>query len=106
MTSLTSRRDFIRVKEEGRSFVSTAFVLGRAELQTRKVRVGYVVTRRLGTACTRNRVKRRLREAFRAVSMPEGDYVVVGRAASKSMPFEEIKFLLEKGGKKLSAKRP
>jgi ribonuclease P protein component len=58
-------------------------------------RVGYSVSKRLGTAVDRNRVKRALREAFRANSQSVGgnlDLVFVAR-----MPAVE---LLEKDGQR------
>ena len=48
------------------------------------VRVGYTCSKKLGNAVTRNRAKRRLRAAARAVVPAEGrpgwDYVLIGRA--------------------------
>ena len=47
------------------------------------VRVGYTVTKKVGNAVVRNRMKRRLRELARA-ALPKGgrpghDYVLIGR---------------------------
>lgn len=48
--------------------------------------------RRVGTAVTRNRAKRRLRAAVRAVALPAGlDLVVVARASAVTAPFEELR---------------
>jgi ribonuclease P protein component len=57
-------------------------------------RVGFTVTRKVGTAVERNRVRRRLKEAVRlaaATGLPAGnDYVLVGRRTALSLPFEQI----------------
>jgi ribonuclease P protein component len=61
-------------------------------------RVGFTVTKKVGTATERNRVRRRLREAVRALSaealakgLAEGmDYVVVGRREALGEPFQAI----------------
>lgn len=48
--------------------------------------------RRVGTAVVRNRAKRRLRAAVRAVTLPAGlDVVVVARASAVTAPFEELR---------------
>src|SRR4051812_6732958 len=64
-------------------------------LQVRKrddegpLRVGFTVSRRVGTAVERNRVRRRLRELVRlSTGLAAGnDYVLVGRRAALSLPF-------------------
>ncbi|HEY7945935.1 MAG TPA: ribonuclease P protein component [Casimicrobiaceae bacterium] len=57
-------------------------------------RVGFTVARKVGTAVERNRVRRRLKEVVRlaaATGLPTGnDYVLVGRRAALSLPFEQI----------------
>ena len=40
-------------------------------------RIGFVVSRAVGNAVTRNRVKRRLRELVRELSLPSGSLLVV-----------------------------
>ena len=58
-------------------------------------RIGFTVTKKVGNAVVRNRVKRRLRELVR-VSMPEHvsrgyDYVVIGRKGSLDRGFDVLK---------------
>lgn len=58
-------------------------------------RVGYTVTKKVGNAVVRNRVRRRLKEAVRihgAGDMARGnDYVIVGREDVLAAPFEQLK---------------
>ena len=58
------------------------------------VRIGFTVTKKLGGAVVRNRLRRRLRAAARAVfpahAKPGHDYVVIARSALGDMPFEAI----------------
>jgi ribonuclease P protein component len=59
-----------------------------------EVRVGFTVTRKVGNAVVRNRVKRRLRAAAAEIFPRSGragtDYVVVGRAATVSRPYDAL----------------
>jgi ribonuclease P protein component len=55
-------------------------------------RLGLVVTKRVGSAVERNRIKRRIREAFRKIArrLPAVDILVRPDAACVEMPEEEI----------------
>jgi ribonuclease P protein component len=58
------------------------------------VRVGFTVSKKVGNAVERNRVRRRLREMVRlsqaATMQPGHDYVLIGRRAALRMPFERL----------------
>lgn len=56
-------------------------------------RVGFTVTRQIGNAVVRNRIRRRLREAVRQTGDAADagmDYVLVGRRAALTLPFERL----------------
>ncbi|MBH0236402.1 ribonuclease P protein component [Methylobrevis albus] len=57
-------------------------------------RFGYTVTKKIGNAVERNRIRRRLREAVRLagaeVAEPGIDYVLVGRQGALSLGFAEL----------------
>ena len=82
---LSRSRDFDAVYRQGRS-VSTRFLVlywfAREDGSDGIARLGLAVPKAVGTAVVRNRIKRRLREAFRA-RLPElpqdQDYVLVVR---------------------------
>ena len=91
MDRLRQRADFIAVAGAARA-ASPAFVVQRrAREDEGPVRVGFTVSKKVGTATERNRVRRRLRELVKrldAVSMhPHSDYVLVGRRTALSRGF-------------------
>ncbi len=57
-------------------------------------RFGFTVTKKLGNAVVRNRIRRRLKEAVRAVAPSEAkagcDYVLIARPAALSQQFPEL----------------
>ena len=85
-TRLSRSRDFDAVYRHGRS-VSTRFLtlywFAREDAEGGEPRLGVAVPRAVGTAVQRNRIKRRVREAWRTLSPPPPrgrDYVVIVRA--------------------------
>ena len=98
---LSRSQDFDRVYRSGRSVANRYLVLyyfaRSAPLSTEggpiRSRVGFSVSRRLGSAVERNRLKRALREAFRLNELrikDNADFVLIARA-----PLPE---LLDRGG--------
>ena len=69
------------------------------------MRVGFTVTKKVGNAVVRNRVKRRLRavaaEVFPRLGRAGTDYVVIGRLATLTRPFEALRGDLEQAIAKL-----
>lgn len=83
MDRLRQRADFIAVANGARAN-KPAFVLqARGRDDDGPIRVGFTVTKKIGTATERNRIRRRLRELVKrvdgAVIRPHSDYVLVGR---------------------------
>ncbi|MFC0238853.1 ribonuclease P protein component [Rhodopseudomonas telluris] len=91
MDRLRQRADFLAVAN-GPRISGPAFVLqSRRRDDDGPIRVGFTVTKKIGTATERNRIRRRLREVVRRTDhsslMPNSDYVLVGRRAALSRDF-------------------
>ncbi len=79
---LTSPADYRRVRSEGRSWANGLLVISRAPNGLPVSRFGISVSRRLGGAVRRNRVKRLLRESVRRqldIIRPGWDVVLIAR---------------------------
>src|ERR687886_3109851 len=92
---LSRSAEFERVYRQGRSKANRFLVLyafPREEVAGEGPRLGLSVSRRVGGAVDRNRVKRALREAFwqEAERLPTGsDYVVVARPDARELAERE-----------------
>lgn len=94
MNRLKQRADFLAAAN-GPRVASPAFVVqSRFRDDSGPVRVGFTVTRKVGTATERNRVRRRLRELVKRLDVaalrPHHDYVIVGRRAALDRGFETM----------------
>jgi ribonuclease P protein component len=92
---LTDKRDFQRVFHHGHSFANRYLVLYYLKNRNSDVfRVGFSVSKKVGKAVVRNRVKRLLREAFRLdkerITEPY-DFVVIARPSAAELTFEQIR---------------
>jgi ribonuclease P protein component len=85
-------RDFKRVYAAKRSVVHPLMVLYTRPSREGR-RIGFSVSKKLGDAVRRNRIKRRLREACRAhrpVLKSGFDAIIVARSRLATAPYEEI----------------
>jgi ribonuclease P protein component len=93
MEPLRQRADFLAAARGTKAHV-TGFVVQMRERGDRKPpRVGFTVSKKVGNAVERNRVRRRLREVVRRVpdEMQSGhDYVLIGRRSAMALPFERL----------------
>ena len=91
---LRKRRDFLGVYERGTKVQGTYFVLYLLENHLPYHRLGLTVSRKIGSSVVRNRIKRRLREAFRqnkrAIS-PYCDVVVNAKRAAAAAATRRIR---------------
>ena len=77
---LNRRQDFAFVLGRGASWANRLLVLKAVRRMPGPSRYGFVVSRKVGGAVVRNRVKRRLREVMRAVRLlPGWDIVLIAR---------------------------
>jgi ribonuclease P protein component len=94
MNRLKRRREFLRAGRglawKARSVIMQAY----ARDDEAPARVGFTVTRKLGNAVERNRIRRRLKEAVRLLDpqkfMAGRDYVLIGRKMAEDRPFDAI----------------
>jgi ribonuclease P protein component len=94
MVRLKQRADFLAAAT-GAKVATAAFVLqGRNREDEKPARIGFTVSRKVGTAVERNRVRRRLRDIVKrsaADSLRAGyDYVLVGRRTALSRQFDHM----------------
>jgi ribonuclease P protein component len=94
MQRLRRRADFLKAAS-GAKAPTSAFVLqAHRRGDEGPVRIGFTVSRQVGTAVERNRVRRRLREVVRLTKgggmLPGHDYVLVGRRAALTLAFERL----------------
>jgi len=94
MLRLKQRADFLAAAS-GAKVATAAFVLqGRARGDGGPPRVGFTVSRKVGTAVERNRVRRRLRDVVRRAAAEDfrsgHDYVLVARRPALSRQFGRI----------------
>jgi ribonuclease P protein component len=95
MERLTRRADF-RAASKGLRTSAGAFALqARERTENGPVRIGFTVSKQVGNAVERNRVRRRLREIVRLKGdggMRDGhDYVLIGRRAALGLPFGDMR---------------
>lgn len=94
MERLRQRADFLAAATGPRAPVSGFVLQALNRREEGPVRVGFTVSKKVGNAVERNRVRRRLREMVRlarqAPMQPGHDYVLIGRRSALGLPFERL----------------
>ena len=92
-TSIKLNSDFRRIYAKGKNAVSSSVVVYCRKNRLKGIRAGYTVSKKLGTAVVRNRIRRRLREIIRLNSeeIQQGwDLVLVARARAVDVDYHRL----------------
>jgi ribonuclease P protein component len=92
---LRANADFQRIRQQGRSLAHPLLILGHLPNNLEYSRIGFVVGGRLGKAATRNRIKRRMREAVRTRLQKQEiargwDIVLIARRPIVTASFQQV----------------
>jgi ribonuclease P protein component len=98
VNTIKKRADFLAITATGKKFITGTFILQAAQLKKDNTdnppRFGFTVTKKMGNAVTRNRIRRRLREAVRLSGIRHSqdgyDYVLIPRHKAKDCPFSDL----------------
>ena len=101
VTTLTARRDFLAANAGKRAPMPGFVLLVRnREDGDPAMRIGYTVTKKIGNAVVRNRMKRRLRALARELLPESGmrgaDHVLIGRNGGIERDFAQLRTELRK----------
>jgi len=89
---LRVRRDFLAVYRKGRAWSHRFLVLRTLPNGLPHNRYGFVVSKRLGKAVARNRLKRRLREGVRLCTVRPGwDVVLLARPPAAAATYQQLR---------------
>lgn len=108
LVSLKKRKDFAFCYKKGKSFASKYAVMVYLPRKYGEARIGYSVSKKIGCAVERNRVRRRMREAVRTLlkegmALPPCYIIFVARPYIKEASFQTIKSDIERLLKKRAA---
>lgn len=98
LQTLKSRSEFLAVRGGARASVPVCLIEARKRPDGTSSlggpRFGFTVTKKLGNAVVRNRIRRRLKAALAAISADHAedgfDYVLLARSAAFDRPFEDM----------------
>ncbi len=94
MDRLKKRPDYLKAAKGKRWATMSVVLQARRRQDDNAMRVGFTVTRKVGNAVVRNRVKRRLKEAARQMIVSKGnagfDYVLIGRRGTLTRAYSGI----------------
>ena len=103
LETIKRRFDFLRMSKKSEKKFTKGFVLQKTKrdhsksklLNKNVIRIGLTITKKLGSAVTRNKIKRRLRHLSNEVLTNMGkknyDYVIIANRKALEMNYKELK---------------
>ena len=101
LKTIKKRIDFIKVSKKGKKFFTKGFTLQKykrnlySEEKDDAVRIGFTITKRIGGAVIRNKIKRRfkaiIKEILNNYLKKNYDYVIIANKKSLIMDYKELK---------------
>ncbi|MGD0355604.1 MAG: ribonuclease P protein component [Dehalococcoidia bacterium] len=95
--ALTRRAQYLAVYKSGRAFAENLLVIKILSNSLDTTRVGFSITKEIGKATVRNRVKRLLKENVRLLGIKEGwDIVFIARRGIVDADYHELRAVVIK----------
>jgi len=92
---LRERSDFRKVFDRGSSFANRYLVVYcMRHMEGQEFRVGFSVSKKVGNAVVRNRIKRRLKECVRELAPlvnKDADFIVIARPSVVTLEFVDLR---------------
>ena len=96
---IKKNREFQKVFKDGKSFANRQFIVYRYKKEGQaEFRIGLSVSKKVGNAVTRNRIKRYIRQTFLELKDDvdqDVDYVIIARKQAATLDFHETKKSLQ-----------
>jgi len=99
LKTIKKRIDFVKVSKKGKKFFTQGFILQKYKRdfssKENTARVGFTITKKVGNAVVRNKIKRRFRAIIKEVLnnylKKNYDYVIIANKKSLVMNYKELK---------------
>ena len=99
LKTIKKRIDFVKISKKGKRFFTQGFILQKYKRdfssKENTARVGFTITKKIGSAVVRNKIKRRFRAIIKEVLnnylKKNYDYVIVANKKSLVMDYKELK---------------
>ena len=101
LKTIKKRIDFVKISKKGKRFFTQGFILQKykrgfsSKEKENAARVGFTITKKVGNAVVRNKIKRRFRAIIKEVLnnylKKNYDYVIIANKKSLVMNYKELK---------------
>lgn len=95
---IKKNKEFRQIFKKGKSFANRQFIVYVLKSEQPEFRIGLSVSKKVGNAVVRNRVKRYIRQTFLELKdelLPNTDYIIIARPQAATLDFHESKKSLE-----------